>query len=63
MSEQVFTSFATVVELVQRLEATSKRLEKRRLIANFLRVLSRAEVGPAVLLLVASCGGGGSAPG
>ena len=53
MSEQAFTSFATVVELVQRLEATSKRLEKRRLIANFLRALSRAEVGPAVLLLVA----------
>jgi len=53
MSEQPFTPFATVVELVQRLEATSKRLEKRRLIANFLRALSRAEVGPAVLLLVA----------
>jgi len=53
MSEQAFTRFATVAELVQRLEATSKRLEKRRLIASFLRALSPAEVGPAVLLLVA----------
>ena len=53
MLQQALTPFATVVEVTQALEATPKRLEKRRLIANFLRRLSRAEVGPAVLLLVA----------
>jgi DNA ligase 1 len=47
------TPFETIAELVPRLEQTSKRLEKRRLIAEFLRRLSRAEVPPAVLLLVA----------
>jgi len=53
MLQQALTPFATVAEVTQALEATSKRLEKRRLIANFLRRLSRAEVGPGVLLLVA----------
>jgi len=45
------TAFAAVARLCVGLAATSKRLEKRRLIAEFLRSLDREEVAPAVLLL------------
>jgi len=51
--QELSTPFETIAELVPRLEQTSKRLEKRTLIAEFLRRLSRAEVPPAVLLMVA----------
>src|SRR5437899_1670654 len=46
------TSFARLAELTQRLEATTKRLEKRALLAAFLRSLRRDEVAPAVHLIV-----------
>src|SRR3990172_11247653 len=46
------TRFAVLVSLVQNLEGTSKRLEKRRLIAEFLPSVQRVEVSPAVLLIV-----------
>lgn len=46
------TPFAHLAELTQRLEATTKRLEKRALLAAFLRSLRRDEVAPAVHLVV-----------
>ncbi len=46
------TSFARLAELTRKLEATSKRLEKRALLAAFLRSLRRDEVAPAVHLIV-----------
>ncbi len=46
------TPFGCVDALARRLAATSKRLEKRRLIAEFLHSLNRDEVSPAVLLIV-----------
>lgn len=46
------TPFARLTELTQRLEATTKRLEKRALLAAFLRSLRRDEVAPAVHLVV-----------
>ena len=46
------TSFARLAELTQRLEATTKRLEKRALLTAFLRSLRRDEVAPAVHLIV-----------
>ena len=46
------TPFAVLASLVQNLEGTSKRLEKRRLIAEFLHSVQRVEVSPAVLLIV-----------
>src|SRR5437899_3952949 len=46
------TSFARLAELTQQLEATTKRLEKRALLAAFLRSLRRDEVAPAVHLIV-----------
>jgi hypothetical protein len=53
MIPETATPFANIVHLVKQLEATPKRLEKRRLIADFLRALHRGEISPAVLLLVA----------
>ncbi|MCI4371174.1 MAG: ATP-dependent DNA ligase, partial [Thermoplasmata archaeon] len=46
------TSFASLVELTQKLEATTKRLEKRALLAAFLRALRRNEVAVAVYLII-----------
>src|SRR5207302_8967539 len=46
------TSFARLAELTRQLEATTKRLEKRALLAAFLRSLRRDEVAPAVHLIV-----------
>src|SRR5207248_113209 len=46
------TPFARLAELTTKLEATTKRLEKRALLAAFLRSLRRDEVGPAVHLIV-----------
>ncbi|TLZ84612.1 MAG: hypothetical protein E6K05_02225, partial [Methanobacteriota archaeon] len=46
------TPFARLAELTARLEATSKRLEKRALLAAFLKSLRRDEVAPAVHLIV-----------
>lgn len=45
--------FATIADLCERLAATRKRLEKRRLIADVLRSLRPDEVAPAVLILTA----------
>ncbi len=46
------TSFARLAELTRQIEATTKRLEKRALLAAFLRSLRRDEVAPAVHLIV-----------
>jgi len=46
------TPFEALAELTRKLESTTKRLEKRRLIAEFLRSLPREEVGPAVLIAI-----------
>ncbi len=46
------TPFATLARLARSLESTSKRLEKRALLAEFLRSLRRDEIGPAVHLVV-----------
>lgn len=48
------TSFLALAEVVAALGKTSKRLEKRRLLAQFLRSLGREEVPAAVLLLTGS---------
>ena len=52
MSPEAGTPFAALADLTRRLKATTKRLEKRRLLAEFLRSLRREEVPPAVLLIV-----------
>ncbi len=52
MAPEAETPFAALADLTRRLEATTKRLEKRRLIAEFLHGLRREEVSPAVLLIV-----------
>src|SRR3972149_5584685 len=46
------TPFASIDALVRQLAARSKRLEKRRLIAEFLHSLNRDEVNSAVLLII-----------
>ena len=46
------TPFASLAQLARSLEATPKRLEKRSLLATFLRSLRREEVAPAVHLVV-----------
>ena len=46
------TPFSTVATLATKLAANSKRLEKRRLIAEYLSFLRPDEIPPAVLLLV-----------
>ena len=46
------TPFSTIATLAAKLAATTKRLEKRRLIADYLSFLRPDEIPPAVLLLV-----------
>ncbi len=46
------TPFASLAHLARNLEATPRRLEKRALIASFLRSLRQAEIAPAVHLVV-----------
>ncbi len=46
------TPFATLARLARNLEATSKRLEKRALLAEFLRTLRQDEIAPSVHLVV-----------
>ena len=50
---RVPTAFAALSTLCEQLAATSKRLEKRRLLGEFLRSLDPEEVAPSVLLLTA----------
>ena len=45
------TAFADFAGLGRRLEATPGRLDKRRLVADFLRAVEPGEVGPAVAFL------------
>ena len=51
-SSQEETPFGRLAELTQNLEATTKRLEKRALLAAFLRGLNKNEVAPSVHLIV-----------
>ena len=46
------TPFLRLAELTEALEATTKRLEKRSLLAAFLRSLRREEVAPAAHLVI-----------
>jgi DNA ligase-1 len=48
------TPFSHLAELCKALEATTKRKEKTRLLADFLRGLESNEVAPAVLMVVGS---------
>jgi len=48
------TRFSELVELCKALESTTKRTEKRQLIASFLRQVRPEEVSPAVLLITGS---------
>jgi DNA ligase-1 len=48
------TPFLDLAELCRALEATTKRKEKTRLLADFLRHLEPEEIAPAVLLVVGS---------
>jgi len=48
------TLFSDLAHLCEALEATTKRKEKTRLLAEFLRRLEPGEVAPAVLLVVGS---------
>ena len=48
------TAFSELAALSKALEATRKRKEKTKLLAEFLRDLESEEVGPAVLLVVGS---------
>ena len=46
------TPFATLADLVERLEHTSKRLELATLVATFLRSLAPDEIAPAVRMTI-----------
>ncbi len=46
--------FSELIDLCRALESTTKRTEKRRLLASFLHRLSPGEVPPAVLLITGS---------
>ncbi len=46
------TPFASLAHLARNLEATPRRLEKRALLASFLRALRQPEIAPAVHLIV-----------
>ena len=48
------TDFSDLVDLCNSLEATTKRKEKIKLLAEFLRILEPEEVSPAVLMIVGS---------
>ena len=52
MPTEAGTPFSDLVELTHRLESTTKRLEKRALLAAFVRSLRRNEVAPAVHLII-----------
>src|SRR2546425_12848576 len=52
MPPETGTPFAALAELTRQLESTTKRLEKRRLIAEFPRALPKEEVAPAVLIAI-----------
>jgi len=47
------TPFSTIADLAERLAGTTKRLEKRRMLAEYLRSLRPDEIAPAVLILTA----------
>lgn len=51
-SGEAGTPFGSLAALARALEGTSKRLEKRALLAAFLRSLRRDEIAPAVHLIV-----------
>ncbi len=46
------TPLLSLVEVCQNLSSTTKRLEKRRMISEFLKSLEPEEIGPAVLLII-----------
>jgi len=46
------TPFSAIAKICKELEGTTKRLEKRQIIANFLRRIKREEIAPAVLLII-----------
>src|SRR5205823_13298503 len=46
------TPFLRLADLTEKLEGTTKRLEKRALLAAFLRSLRRDEVAPAIHLII-----------
>ena len=48
------TPFSKLAELCKSLEATTKRKEKTRLLANFLKSLNQNEIAPAALLIIGS---------
>ena len=50
----ISTDFSDLVDLCNSLEATTKRKEKIKLLAEFLRILEPEEVSPAVLMIVGS---------
>ena len=52
MKSDRFTLFAEVASLGEALHATKKRLELIELVANFLKNLSPAEIGPGVSLIL-----------
>jgi DNA ligase 1 len=54
MTVSAATPFSDLAEVASRLSGTPKRLEKRRLVAEFLRTLRREEIAPAVLFLTGS---------
>ncbi|MEM3569637.1 MAG: hypothetical protein QXI20_08875, partial [Candidatus Jordarchaeales archaeon] len=52
MKESGETLFAELAELCEKLSETTRRLEKIRMIGEFLKGLRKEEIGPAVLLIV-----------
>jgi len=52
MEEGRETLFVELAQLCEKLSGTSKRLEKIRMIGEFLEGLRKEEIGPAVLLIV-----------
>jgi DNA ligase-1 len=48
------TPFATLADLCKKLEATTKRKEKTKLVSEFLKNLKPREVAPATLMIVGS---------
>lgn len=44
-------SLSALAETARSLKATASRLEKRRILVEFLETLAEEEIGPAVLLL------------
>ncbi|MEM3712751.1 MAG: ATP-dependent DNA ligase [Thermoproteota archaeon] len=50
--EGQYTPFSELAELCENLSKTTKRLEKIRMISEFLKKLKKEEIAPAVLLIV-----------